>query len=66
MHGFKIIHLDIKPENIIFSSHFAKPVFIDFGFSEIINEKIGVKSLTEFKGTLNFCTREMFALMGEK
>jgi serine/threonine protein kinase len=33
MHYYKIIHFDIKPENIMFSSYFDKPVFIDYGFS---------------------------------
>ena len=33
MHEFKIIHFDIKPENIVFSRYYDKLVFIDFGFS---------------------------------
>jgi serine/threonine protein kinase len=33
MHHHQIIHFDIKPENIMFSPHFMKPVFIDFGFT---------------------------------
>jgi serine/threonine protein kinase len=36
MHHNQIIHFDIKPENIMFSPHFMKPVFIDFGFTEIV------------------------------
>lgn len=33
MHIYKIIHFDIKPDNILFSPYFQKAVFIDFGFS---------------------------------
>ena len=33
MHQHHIVHFDIKPDNIMFSPHFKKPVFIDFGFS---------------------------------
>lgn len=33
MHHFKMVHLDIKPENIMLSPTYRKPVFIDFGLS---------------------------------
>ncbi len=36
LHSFKIMHLDIKPLNIVYSNIYAKPVFIDFGLSKII------------------------------
>jgi serine/threonine protein kinase len=36
MHKLKIIHFDIKPDNIVYSHFFNKPVFIDFGFSTVI------------------------------
>ena len=38
MHSFKIIHGDIKPDNIMWSAQYNKPVFIDFGFSKCIKE----------------------------
>jgi serine/threonine protein kinase len=41
MHQLRIVHLDIKPENIMLSPSFRKPVFIDFGFSSLIEEQIG-------------------------
>jgi serine/threonine protein kinase len=63
MHQLQIIHFDIKNENIVYSPHFQKPVFIDFGFSDVIKEKNGFKTLSSFKGTPNFCTREMLALI---
>jgi len=33
MHLLNIVHLDIKPSNIMFSNEFSKIVFIDFGLS---------------------------------
>lgn len=51
IHCFNIVHRDIKPANIVFSSYFKKFVFIDFGFSSIIIEKIGFKSKSYFKGS---------------
>ena len=56
MHRLNIIHYDIKPENIIFSKAFNKAVFIDFGLSEIIEEKIGLKTFGGFRGTPNYCS----------
>jgi len=37
MHYSKIIHYDIKPENICFSEERGKFVLIDFGLSEIVD-----------------------------
>lgn len=62
MHGFNIVHTDIKVENIMFSPTYKKCVFIDFGLSKIIVEPIGFKSLTRFSGSLNYATEEMAAL----
>lgn len=36
MHSIGFIHLDIKPENIVFSENHQKHVFIDFGLSNLI------------------------------
>ena len=33
MHSFKAVHMDIKPENVAYSPHFKKFVFVDFGFA---------------------------------
>ena len=45
MHNLGIIHADIKPENILFSPTRNKPVFIDFGFSVIIQQRPGLRQL---------------------
>jgi serine/threonine protein kinase len=36
LHEFHIVHLDVKPENVVWSENYKKAVFIDFGFSDII------------------------------
>jgi serine/threonine protein kinase len=59
LHQLNIVHLDIKPENITFSPSTGL-VFIDFGLSNILEEKAGVKSSVGFSGSINFCSPEMF------
>ena len=44
MHKLHIVHQDIKPENIMYSLSYNRPVFIDFGLSRIIDEEIGLKT----------------------
>lgn len=36
MHSLGIVHLDIKPLNLLISPAFNEPVFIDFGFSDCV------------------------------
>lgn len=36
MHRLNIIHFDINPNNIMFSQSYKKPIFIDYGFSEVV------------------------------
>jgi len=55
MHRWNIIHYDIKPDNICFSSEYNKIVFIDFGLSDIVKEGLGFKSLVSFRGSPQFC-----------
>ena len=52
MHSRKIIHLDIKPENVVFSRLYKRFVFCDLGFCKMIKENLGYKTMTSFKGTL--------------
>ena len=51
--------MDIKPENIAYSPHFHKFVFIDFGFTEMIQENIGESTLIFPRGTFGFMSEEM-------
>jgi serine/threonine protein kinase len=51
--------MDIKPSNICFSPSMNELVFIDFGLSSVIEEKIGFKTGTRFAGSLNFCSPDM-------
>jgi serine/threonine protein kinase len=54
------VHLDIKPENVTYSPSLDTLVFIDFGLSDILEEKIGLKTFVGFSGSINFCSPEMF------
>jgi serine/threonine protein kinase len=56
MHEFRIVHLDVKPENVIWSEHQQRAVFIDFGFAEVIREDRGFKTQSAFKGTPNYAS----------
>lgn len=66
MHAMKIVHMDIKPDNIMYSESYKKHVFIDFGGCIVLKERLGLKTLTGFLGTTGFCTEEMFSLLGNK
>lgn len=59
MHRHKIVHMDIKPSNLMWSPSLNKPVFIDFGLTDIIAEECGMKTKTKFKGTICFMSAEM-------
>ena len=61
LHQLNIVHCDIKPENIAFSSSFHQPVFIDFGSCRLLPKGPGHKILTSFTGTLSTCSPEMTA-----
>lgn len=62
LHSFGVIHFDIKPANIMFSNTLKEYVFIDFGLSECIREKIGFKTETGFIGSLKYCSAQMWKL----
>lgn len=59
LHSFNIVHLDIKPMNIAFSNEFSKWIFIDFGFTEVVEQKVGYKTKTRYIGTFSFSSDEM-------
>lgn len=62
LHRFQIVHLDIKPENLGFSSYNYSPVFIDFGFSRVLKDALGLKTFSYFMGSINYCCKEMVDL----
>jgi serine/threonine protein kinase len=62
LHSLQIVHLDIKPDNIAFSSTLKEYIFIDFGLSRIIKEQLGSKTFTSFLGSLSYCYDEMVKL----
>jgi len=37
LHQLKLIHQDIKPENIMYSPSFKRLIFIDYGLSRFIS-----------------------------
>ena len=41
MHTLKMVHRDMKVDNIGWSPYFRRWVFIDFGFAKILKENIG-------------------------
>ena len=59
MHKIKLVHLDIKDENIMYSPYFNKLVFIDFGLSKFIKQEVGFKTVTNYIGSINFWSPEM-------
>ena len=56
MHSLHFVHIDIKPANLMYSTYYRRPVFIDFGLSKLIPEEKGAKTLTHFTGSINFCS----------
>lgn len=59
MHDLNIIHGDIKTENIMWSETYKRNVFVDFGCSRLLSEKIGEKTFTYYFGTLGYSSKEM-------
>ena len=62
MRKMHLIHGDIKPENIRFSRLQKRVVFIDFGLSKFINEKINEESMTYVRGTYNWIGKDLLKL----
>lgn len=59
MHSIGFVHVDIKPANIAYSHYHNSYVFIDFGISKIIKQKLGEKKNMKFEGTLAYCSEQM-------
>ena len=51
--------MDIKPDNIAWSTTFQKFVFLDYGFCRYVQEPQGVKSLSQFTGTYSYASPQM-------
>lgn len=66
MHLLQIVHRDIKPDNLMWSEEYQTPVFIDFGVTTFIKERLGYKSMTRFAGTIGFVSPEMTTVFAEK
>jgi len=54
LHTLSIVHNDIKLDNIMISPTLEKVVFIDFGLTHLVKEKIGRKTQSLFKGSYYF------------
>lgn len=63
LHGIKIIHFDIKPENTMYSPFYNKFVFIDFGLAEYKNFSQSFATKESFKGTYHYCSDEMKSII---
>ena len=59
MHSLQICHCDVKITNIAWSEEKNKMVFLDFGFTQFILEKIGQKTFTSFIGSYYYCSSDM-------
>jgi serine/threonine protein kinase len=59
-HQKNIIHLDLKPGNILLISSMPEFVkVIDFGLSRVIRQESGT-TVTRFRGTFQYCAPEQF------
>lgn len=59
IHSLNIIHGDLNSSNVMWSDLQKKHVFKDFGLSFFNEANIGEKSLSLFRGSYNFCYKEM-------
>ena len=59
MHSIRMVHRDIKRENIGWSPQFRRWVFLDFGFTTFLKESIGEKTYSRFIGTFSYTTTEI-------
>ncbi len=67
MHRLSIVHLDIKNTNIMYSKSYQKIVFLDFGTSFCIKNKVGYKkTVQKFYGSVYYASCEMKKLMNRK
>lgn len=50
----------------MWSNHLKREVFIDYGLSDIVPIDAGLKYFTNFRGSPNYCSSEMSALVSSE
>ncbi|XP_072071750.1 uncharacterized protein [Arachis hypogaea] len=60
--GTRILHLDIKPQNILLDEDFC-PKISDFGLSKICQKKESIVSILGTRGTIGYIAPEVFSRM---
>ncbi|GLU18241.1 hypothetical protein SLE2022_345510 [Rubroshorea leprosula] len=55
----RILHLDIKPQNILLDEEFCPKIF-DFGLSKLCTRKDSIVSMLEARGTIGYIAPEVF------
>lgn len=65
LHSLRIVHGDIKPNNVMWSPAYEKLVFVDYGLSRCVKEPLGQKSRVSYFGTFQFSSAEMLALFDQ-
>ena len=61
-----LVHVDIKPGNILYSPGWRKIVLVDFGLATFIKESVEERRETYFIGTPHYAGKEMKELFEEK
>ena len=64
LHSARLVHRDIKPDNILYSPSRRRFVFADFGLAHPVLEDYMQKTKSKFAGTTEFASEEMLALIG--
>ncbi|XP_052116188.1 LEAF RUST 10 DISEASE-RESISTANCE LOCUS RECEPTOR-LIKE PROTEIN KINASE-like 2.1 isoform X1 [Arachis duranensis] len=60
--GTRILHLDIKPQNILLDEDFC-PKISDFGLAKICQKKESIVSILGTRGTIGYIAPEVFSRM---
>lgn len=56
----RILHLDIKPQNILLDEHFL-PKIADFGLSKLCSRKESTASMENVRGTIGYIAPEVYS-----
>jgi len=59
VHQRGVVHLDIKPENVMFDTSKGQIVLIDFGFSEMFDMHDPI-SVSKKSGSIEYCAPEIY------